>query len=324
MASERPIFILGCPRSGMTLLRLMLRTHPRIAIAPETRFLLSAYENRAAYGDLRHLANRRALAEWIVAGAGTRFTELGLDPHAVAAEIIDGPPTLGSAVGVVLRAYARGQGRSRWGDMRPAYIQHIDVLLRLFPDTQIVHVVRDGRDCVAALKRSPWWRMGTYHAIATWTQAIDAGRAASRRLPADTYIEVQYENLVADPSSALMRLCAFLEEEYVPAMSEQTEPSSMEWQNWSTAGSRPQGLASWELDLCETVMTERLMSYGYVPTAAARPSLPHLARYTTVTAHRRLAARKRNLLDRGLRTSEPHPLASRLAATPESQLTHEA
>ncbi len=321
MASERPIFILGCPRSGMTLLRLMLRTHPRIAIAPETRFLLSAYEHRRAYGDLRELPNRRALAEWIVAGADTRFGELGLDPRTVASEIIDGPPTLGSAIGIALRAYARSLNRPRWGDMRPAYVQHIDELLRLFPDAQIVHVIRDGRDCVAALKRSPSWRMGTYHAIATWTQAIDAGRAASQRLPADSYVEIQYEHLVADPEASLRRLCEFLEEEYAPPMAEQTEPASLEWRSWSTSGAGPRGLEEWELNLCETVMTERLMSYGYIPTATPRPSVQHLARYTTVTTHRRMAAKKHTLLDRGLRTSEPHPLASRLATIPEAQLT---
>src|SRR3954449_13086883 len=180
MATHRPIFILGCPRSGGTLLRHMLRAHPRIAIPPETRLLLDAYEHRGAYGDLRRPANRQALAEGIVAGAGTRFPALGLAPRSVADEIIAGPPTLGSALEITLRAYARRQGKPRWGDKRPGYVQHIDALLRMFPDAQIVHLVRDGRDCVASLKRTPWWRMGVYHAIATWTQALDAGSAAAQ------------------------------------------------------------------------------------------------------------------------------------------------
>jgi hypothetical protein len=51
-AAERPIFVVGCPRSGTTLLQLMLHSHPRIAIPPETRFMLDIYERRLEFGDL--------------------------------------------------------------------------------------------------------------------------------------------------------------------------------------------------------------------------------------------------------------------------------
>jgi hypothetical protein len=309
----RPIFVLGCPRSGTTLLRLMLRAHPRIAIPPETRLLLDAYEHRDAYGDLRQLPNRTALAEWIVAGAGTRFGRLGLDPRVVADEIIAGPPTLGSALEIALRAYARRLGKPRWGDKRPGYVQHIDALLRMFPDAQIVHLVRDGRDCVAELKRTPWWRMGVYHAIATWTQAIDAGSAAAKRLPPDGYIELQYERLAANPDAELRRLCEFLGESYVPAMA--GPRASAEWQRWHAEAARAsRRLEPWEIELCEAVMTDRLLAYGYEPSPAARPAARHLARYATVHAHRRLAAHKRTMLDLRARAGEPQPVASCLDA----------
>jgi hypothetical protein len=284
----------------------MLRAHPRIAIPPETRLLLGAYEHRGAYGDLSDLANRQALAEWIVAGTGTRFEALGLDRRSVADEIIAGPPTVGSALEITLRAYARRLGKPRWGDKRPGYVQHIDALLRMFPDAQIVHLVRDGRDCVASLKRTPWWRMGVYHAIATWTQALDAGSAAAESLSSDAYLEIQYERLTADREGELRRLCAFLEEEYAPGMA-RVMP-------WRREAESPRSLESWEADLCETVMADRLLAYGYEPTPADRPSAHHLARYAAVTTHRRLAARKRAMLDLRLRAAEPQPVASRLTA----------
>lgn len=289
----------------------MLRAHPRIAIPPETRLLLDAYEHRGAYGDLSLPANRQALAEWIVAGAGTRFDGLGLDPRSVADEIIAGPPTLGSALEIALRAYARRLGKPRWGDKRPGYVQHIDALLRMFPEAQIVHLVRDGRDCVASLKRAPWWRMGVYHAIATWTQALDAGSAAAQSLPAGAYIELQYERLVADREGELRRLCAFLEEEYAPAMSRVLP--RRRWQAEEPPGTGRRSLERWEAELCEAVMTDRLLAYGYEPTPAGRPAAHHLARYAAVTAHRRLAARKRAMLDLRVRATETQPVASCLA-----------
>ncbi|MBA2556780.1 MAG: sulfotransferase, partial [Chloroflexi bacterium] len=77
--SDRPIFIVGCARSGTTLLQLMLHRHPRIAIPPETRHLMPAFERRGEFGDLTHERSRRALAEWIVSQRSAAFRDLQLD-----------------------------------------------------------------------------------------------------------------------------------------------------------------------------------------------------------------------------------------------------
>jgi hypothetical protein len=113
--NDRPIFVIGCPRSGTTLLQLMLHAHPRIAVPTETRFVLAAYDARRDFGDLREAQNRRALAEWIVGRKVTRFRDLGLDRAAVVEEIVAAPGTLGSALETVFRAYARRFGKQRWG-----------------------------------------------------------------------------------------------------------------------------------------------------------------------------------------------------------------
>src|SRR4051812_27371323 len=101
--TKRPIFVVGCPRSGTTMLQLMLHAHRRIAIPPETRFLMAAYDARSDFGDLEKEANRLALARWIVDRKQTRFADLGLDGQRIIDEIVAGPPTLGSALGIVLR-----------------------------------------------------------------------------------------------------------------------------------------------------------------------------------------------------------------------------
>ncbi|KUM89565.1 MULTISPECIES: sulfotransferase [Streptomyces] len=81
----RPVFVLGCPRSGTTLLQLTPHAPPGIALPPETR-----------------------------------FHELGPDAGLVAERVEGGPPTLGSALGISLGAYAERHGKVRWGDKRPA------------------------------------------------------------------------------------------------------------------------------------------------------------------------------------------------------------
>ena len=79
MSSTRPIFVVGCPRSGTTMLQLMLHAHRRIAVPPETRFLLAAYWRRRDFGDLSQVDNRHRLARWIVDRPQTRFQDLGLE-----------------------------------------------------------------------------------------------------------------------------------------------------------------------------------------------------------------------------------------------------
>jgi len=98
----------------------MLHSHPRIAIAPETRFLLPAYRQRLRFGDLEDRLNRLALGKFIT-GRGHLFHNLGLDRKAIVSRIADGPPTLGSAIGTVLLAYAERFARPRWGEKRPGY-----------------------------------------------------------------------------------------------------------------------------------------------------------------------------------------------------------
>ncbi|WP_344863233.1 sulfotransferase, partial [Planomonospora alba] len=121
MQSERPIFVIGCPRSGMTMLRFMLRAHSRIAVPPETQFMIAAYQRRHRFGDLADPARRRELAEWLMSRRRNRFEELGLDAAETVERVVAAPPTLGSALGSVMCAYAARFGKPRWGDKRPSY-----------------------------------------------------------------------------------------------------------------------------------------------------------------------------------------------------------
>ena len=297
MAADRPIIVVGCPRSGTTLLQVMLHAHPRIAIPPETRFVLTGYKNRHRFGDLSDPDRRRALAEWIVGRRQTYFHELGLDAADVTERIVAGPPTLGSAFAIVLRAYAQRFGKPRWGDKRPAYLQHLPVIGRLFPDAQIVNIVRDGRDCVASLKGMPWNRKNIYQSILTWTRGYDQGRWAAGHLGPTSYYEMSYERLVTDPAPELARLCAFLGEDYDAAMTAPAEiahkvvPQRKAWHdrlrspvttarvgNWRTQ------LEPWEIGLCEMAMGDRLLSLGYELSGAGRPGLARQLRFLSERA----------------------------------------
>lgn len=312
---------MGCPRSGTTLLQLMLHAHPRIAVPPETRFMIAAYSSRLAFGNLGEEGNRRALAEWITERKETRFVDLGLDRKETIERIVTGPGTLGSALAAVFSGYAARFGKPRWGDKRPSYFHHVGALRRLFPDAQFVHLIRDGRDCVASLGEMPWYKHDVFHAIATWNEAIDAGRAAAQRLGPDGYFELRYEALVADPTAELKRLCEFLGEDFHPDMTlpERMAPTAVparkKWHS-RTHGSVTAGsvgswrlrLEPWEADLAEYAMARRLNREGYELTGSRRPAPTHLARYVTVATRRRMSGRRRAALDVWRRRRDPVPL----------------
>ncbi len=297
MVSDRPIFVVGCPRSGTTMLQLMLHAHPRIALPPETRFLLAGYSRRAEFGDLTDPAARRALGEWIT---GThQFGDLGLDPGAVVEAIVAGPPTLGSAFGTVFKMYADRFGKPRWGDKRPLYLRHLPTILRLFPDAQIINIMRDGRDCVSSLKETPWKPAEFDTLVDYWTYSADASLLAARRYPADVYHMVRYEDLVADPEPHLRAICAFLDEDFDPAMTRPHRIASVavpEYKTWHTMTHQEpttERVARWrsrlteeEVRRCETAFGDRLAKFGY------RPSLP-VPRSARMRADAKLIARHR-------------------------------
>ncbi|MBB6399982.1 LPS sulfotransferase NodH [Actinomadura coerulea] len=321
--SCRPIFVLGCPRSGTTLLQQMLHSHRHIAFPSETRFVHVSYDIRHRFGDLERPENRRALAEWITGGEGTKFGALRLDAAAVAEEIVQGPPTLGSALAAVFRAYARRHGKRRWGDKRPSYFRRVPMLRRMFPDAQFVHLVRDGRDAVSSLTRMPWFDGDIHAAALTWREAVDTGARLRARLGPDTFYEFRYEDLVADPEDALTRLCAFLGEEYDPAMTtayrhaRRTVPSARKWHlgtheavNARSVGAWRDRLEAGEADLVQYVLASRLRRHGYAITEGARPAAAPLVRFHRLAAHRWRARHAQALRDRLARGREPNPVVS--------------
>ena len=62
-------------------------------------------------------------------------------------------PTFAEAVQSIYQLYAESQGKQRFGDKTPLYMQHLDVLDRAFPDARYVHIVRDGRDAARLAAR---------------------------------------------------------------------------------------------------------------------------------------------------------------------------
>lgn len=183
-STDRPIFLVGCQRSGTTMLRLVLDSHSNISCGPETRFLT----------DLERIVGR----DW------ERLARFGFTQEEWLARIAD-------FFGGIHREYARRRGKSRWADKTPRYAMSLDFITRVFPDAQIVHLIRDGRDVVVShRKRFGYW--SAVKCVVKWPRYIRAARAVGRSLPAGRYFELRYEETVANPEATLRELFDFLGE----------------------------------------------------------------------------------------------------------------
>lgn len=192
MSSDRrpPIFVVGCQRSGTTLLRLILDSHPNISCGPETRFL----------ADFEHLTG----ASW------QRLSQYGFPKrywHAQTAAMFE----------TIKSDYARRHGKVRWADKTPLYALSLDFIGELFPTCQVIHVVRDGRDVVAS-HRARWGYLSALKAVSKWPRYVRAARHAGAALSPGRYHEVSYESLVSEPEKTLRELLTFLDEPWDPVV----------------------------------------------------------------------------------------------------------
>ena len=144
-----PFFVIGSPRSGTSMLRLMLTCNPRLIVPPECGFILWL---RSRFGDWtgREFANGTKREFFVDSVVGARkFETWNISPESIAAAIVDAEPhSYASACDAIYRLYANRSGKSNaiWGDKNNYYLAHIDDLKALFPLARVLHIVRDGRD----------------------------------------------------------------------------------------------------------------------------------------------------------------------------------
>jgi Sulfotransferase family len=203
-------FVVGAPRSGTTLLRLMLDAHPEIAIPSETHFIpdvVNAFKARRM--------NPERLTALLV--AHHRWGDFHLDADELRARFERVEPfNAADAVRAFYRLYAEGKGKPRWGDKTPGYVKKLRTIGKLFEEARPIHIIRDGRDVALSLLSMNWGASTIPKAAATWDRRVRGARAAAEELP--HYMEVRYEDLVEDTEPILRQICEYLEVDFDPVM----------------------------------------------------------------------------------------------------------
>jgi Sulfotransferase family len=217
------VFLVGCPRSGTTLLRRIADAHPQLAVVHETRWIPRTFEFRRGLTP-EGLVTPKLLARMRDA---RRLRRLEIDEGEFERSFgnVAGVP-FASFVTALFDLYGERHGKRLVGDKSPGYVRYMPMLHGLWPHARFVHIIRDGRDvCLSVLD----WRKGatsyaTFHqdpvtTIGVWWEwYVRLGLEGSSQLEADLYHELRYESLVAEPELETRRLCDVLGLPYDPEM----------------------------------------------------------------------------------------------------------
>ncbi len=204
-------FVVGVPRSGTTLLRLLLDAHPELAIPPETAFIPMLVREHGP-GPL----DPARFVELVAAFETWPDFHMTREELASRSELLAGA-TLGDGLRAFYALYAERCGKQRCGDKTPDYGLTIDSIAALMPEARFLHIIRDPRGVAASVR--PLWFAPSRNLpeiAADWARRVQATReqAGAR----SSYYELRYEDLLADPESMLREICAFIDLGFDPRM----------------------------------------------------------------------------------------------------------
>jgi len=282
------VFIVGCPRSGTTLLRHILSAHPDLTITPEAHWIPLFFEEKqgvTAEGMITPQFVDRLLDH-------PKFGLFRLPADEVRALVPSGPAE--SYVTFLTRVfdlYGRKQGKALVGNKTPDAARKIPLLHALWPEARFVHLIRDGRNVALSLMNWPrvaQKRPGTFStwkedpastAGMWWELNVRCGREGAKVLDPAMYYELRYESLILTPEQECRALCAFLGLPFHDSMlrHQDTKPgggpkvtAKRDWQPIST------GMRDWrsemkpeQLERFEAAVGDLLDELGY-PRAVPR------------------------------------------------------
>lgn len=217
MMHAPPVFVVGAPRSGTTLLSAMLSSHSALVIGPESHFFKKSTP-----------AARRAAVQgpWPDAGVdllmSLTLTDesvphlFGMDRERLRAWLREQEPSERALLESLTRTFAEKRRKGRWGEKTPGHVQHLHEIRRLYPEAPIIHIVRDPRDTVRSIARLPWASRSPFVNAYLWSRRVRAGMDFAA--DDEHTLTLRFEDLLERPEEQLRRLCDFIGEPYDPAM----------------------------------------------------------------------------------------------------------
>jgi len=282
--SVSPVFIVGTPRSGTTLLAGILGRHTNIFIEGEFHFFDDIYSKRKVFG---HPSDPKAF-EAIYNELLMHYKRFSFFQDQKRVERIFASDTVKKRMQAECKSYkdiysifmnmqARDSGKTRWGNQVPRDLFNIHLILSFYPDAKVIMCVRDIRDFLHSYKYK--WRKTSpqniariksmYHPIVTsilWKLGV---RKISeiKRSRKNNFIIIRYEDLVNDPELTIRDMCKTIGENFEHDMldidSDNSSFGSQKGIFKTSAGRWARGLTGEEAFLAQWIGGKELMAFGY-------------------------------------------------------------
>jgi hypothetical protein len=181
--ADRTLFLLGCPRSGTSWAVRLLIAHPDIAGADAESLVFNALED---FWSNAHRTDGE--------GVGAYLGEEGV-----------GLAQRMFCDGIFAACRNRFFPEANWFlEKTPDHVYRLPMLAATYPDGWFIHILRDGRDVARSLAKAPFGPDDAAGAAAMWVEAVRQVRMHSWRF--ERFIEIRYEDLVADPVGQTVNL----------------------------------------------------------------------------------------------------------------------
>ncbi len=283
--TSSPVFVVGAPRSGTTLVSAAIAAHPGFRGGPESNFFSRI--DPADRADAAADPNWPAKAVDVLAAQSRHYLRVidtfGVSEDDLTRYLTQRTPSQSAMLAALFQSTRPDESDPpRWVEKTPIHLWHVREILDHFPDATIVHVVRDPRDVARSLVGLPW---ATESRVANaWQWLLDhAEIARAREDPAveDAIIDVRYEDVLIDPTTALTAICNAAGADFHPDMLSPERAAgdmvlSAEWWKKKTAtGMDPARAYAWRRDadtIDEAVAAmcdAEIRRFGYQPARRA-------------------------------------------------------
>jgi len=280
---DRPVFVCGHPKSGTTLLRSLLDSHPQLLVYPDETFFFRGFlpETRTLSNDEKLSLAQRYLLHFFTNQDGLEFTGYA-ETCRTTQQIIekegyrhDGD-WLSSAILAFGQVNQQINNRTLyWVEKTPFNEHYAGMIYKWWPEARCIHVLRDPRDNYATYHRK-------HHGLTveefswSWCASLKAGLENQKRFSPQAYWILRYEDLVQKPEATIQEIIAFLGIQDDENLRMPTTMGKL-WEGNSQFGDKFAGISAkpldrWkkelspdEVNMIETVCSGGMGKYNYMP-----------------------------------------------------------
>lgn len=238
---KAPVFIIGAPRSGTTLLRVILDSHSKMALPHECKiiqYIISNYPKEQAIKacELQPFFEKLSTV--------SRFDEVFRQAMPDAIDYLESLDVIyPKDIVNILFLLASGVDINdnddvSWGDKNIGYSWELDRLRDYFPSARFIHIVRDVHDCAHSVSTrlgkffvcnddSSFYIRDVFGAALLWKSELKVVEEFSNLQPENIIHRIRYEDLVTNPESVCRSICNFLNVEYEEKMLEDRRPGTI-------------------------------------------------------------------------------------------------